>query len=330
MTTAEAATIRALATGCGHYLPERVMTNDELAARIDTSDEWITQRTGIKRRHVAADGELTSHLAIKAADRALAAAGRKASDIDAVVVATATPDQTFPATATRVQHGLGMGGGFAYDLQAVCAGFIYALANANGLILSQQADRVLVIGAETFSRILDWEDRSTCVLFGDGAGAIVLERVEATGAPGDRGVLGTCLHSDGAHNELLYVTGGPSSTGIAGHVRMEGREVFRHAVVKLADVAHEVMDKVGVGAAEVDWIVPHQANLRIIDSTARKAGIGMDRVVVTVHDHGNTSAASIPLALSVAVDDGRIQPGNLLLMEAIGGGLAWGSALLRW
>ncbi|MEO1773761.1 MAG: beta-ketoacyl-ACP synthase III [Pseudomonadota bacterium] len=329
MTTPTAA-IRARAVGCGHYLPERVVTNDELAARIDTSDDWITQRTGIKRRHVAAEGEMTSDLAIAAADRALRAAGRSAGDIDAIVLATATPDQTFPATATRVQHALGMRRGFAFDIHAVCAGFIYALSNANGLILSGQADRVLVIGAETFSRILDWNDRSTCVLFGDGAGALILERIDGTGGPADDGVLGTCLHSDGAHNELLYVSGGPSSTQVAGFVRMEGREVFRHAVVKLADVAHEVMDKVGIAAQDIDWIVPHQANLRIIDSTAKKTGIAMERVVVTVQDHGNTSAASIPLALSVAVGDGRIRRGQVLLMEAIGGGLAWGSALLRW
>ncbi|MEM6679012.1 MAG: beta-ketoacyl-ACP synthase III [Pseudomonadota bacterium] len=322
--------VRSRAISCGHYLPDRVMTNDELAARIDTSDDWITARTGIKQRHIAAEGELTSHLAVEAAQRALAAAGVSGGDLDALVLATATPDQTFPSTATRVQHAIGMRRGFAYDVQAACAGFVYALANANGLILSGQAERVLVVGAETFSRILDWDDRATCVLFGDGAGAVVLERTEGTGGPADRGVLGTCLHSDGQFNQLLYVSGGPSSSGLTGHVRMEGREVFRHAVVKLADVAHEVLDKAGVTSDAVDWIVPHQANLRIIDSTAKKTGISMEKVVVTVHDHGNTSAASIPLALSVAVSDGRIKPGQLLLMEAIGGGLAWGSALLRW
>ncbi|MEO1471401.1 MAG: beta-ketoacyl-ACP synthase III [Pseudomonadota bacterium] len=321
---------RSVATGCGHYLPERVITNEELARRIDTSDDWIVQRTGIRQRHVAADGQMTSDLATRAAERALDAAGRRAADIDAVVLATATPDQTFPATATRVQHALGMTRGFAYDLHAVCAGFIYALANANGLILSGQADRVLLIGAETFSRILDWDDRATCVLFGDGAGALVLERAEGTGEAADRGILGTCLHSDGAHNQLLYVSGGPSSTGMAGVVHMEGREVFRHAVVKLADVAHEVMAKTGVAADDIDWIVPHQANLRIIESTAKKTGIGMERVIVTVHDHGNTSAASIPLALATGVAEGRIRPGQLLLIEAIGGGLTWGSGLLRW
>ena len=322
--------MRARAVGCGHYLPSRLVTNDELAKRIDTTDEWIRTRTGILRRHVAADDEKTSDLAIAAARDALAAAGLSGADIDAIVLATATPDQTFPSTATRVQHAIGMRGGFAFDLHAVCAGFIYGVANANSMIISGMARRVLVIGAETFSRILDWNDRSTCVLFGDGAGAVVLEAAEGTGSTADRGVLGTCLHSDGALNNILYVSGGPSTTQDAGYLRMEGREVFRHAVVKLAEVADEVMEKVGVTGADVDWIVPHQANLRIIESTAKKTGVPMAKVVVTVHDHGNTSAASIPLALSIAVGDGRIQPGNLLLMEAIGGGLAWGSALLRW
>ncbi|GMG81682.1 ketoacyl-ACP synthase III [Paralimibaculum aggregatum] len=322
--------VRARAIGCGHYLPERVVTNEELARRIDTSDEWIRTRTGIRRRHIAAEGEKTSDLAIAAARAALANAGLTASSLDALVVATATPDQTFPSTATRVQYGIGMPNGFAFDIQAVCAGFIYALANANGLILSGQAKRVMVIGAETFSRILDWDDRSTCVLFGDGAGAVILEAAEGTGTAADRAVLATCLHSDGAHNRILYVSGGPSTTGLAGHLRMEGKEVFRHAVVKLAEVAEEVMAKAGVEGGELDWMVPHQANLRIIESTAKKAGLPMSKVVVTVQDHGNTSAASIPLALSTAVADGRIKPGHLLLMEGIGGGLAWGSALLRW
>ena len=253
-----------------------------------------------------------------------------AGQLDAIVLATATPDQTFPSTATRVQHALGMNQGFAFDIQAVCAGFIYALANANGLILSGMADRVMVIGAETFSRILDWEDRSTAVLFGDGAGALILERAEGTGATSDSGVLGTCLHSDGAHNRILYVSGGPSETRDAGVLKMEGREVFKHAVVKLAAVADEVMEKAGVTSDEIDWIVPHQANLRIIESTAKKAAIPMEKVIVTVQNHGNTSAASIPLALSCGIADGRIKPGQLLLMEAIGGGLAWGSALVRW
>ncbi len=326
--------VRARAIGCGHYLPARVVTNEELAARIDTSDDWIRTRTGIRRRHVAAEGEKTSDLAIAAARAALDNAGIPATELDALVVATATPDQTFPSTATRVQYGIGMANGFAFDLQAVCAGFIYALATANGMILSGQARRVMVIGAETFSRILDWDDRATCVLFGDGAGAVILEATEGTGSgPGsaaDRGVLATCLHSDGAHNRILYVSGGPSTTGQAGVLQMEGREVFRHAVVKLAEVAEEVVAKAGVSFAEIDWLVPHQANLRIIESTAKKAGLPMNKVVVTVQDHGNTSAASIPLALSTAVADGRIKPGDLLLMEGIGGGLAWGSALLRW
>lgn len=321
---------RAIAVGCGHYLPERVLTNDELSKTLDTSDEWIRTRTGIRRRHIAAEGERTSDMAVAAARRALDSAGLDRSDLDAVVLATATPDQTFPSTATRVQHALGMRRGFAFDIQAVCAGFIYALANANGLILSHQARRVLVVGAETFSRILDWEDRSTCVLFGDGAGAVVLEAADGVGGAQDRGVLGTCLHSDGAYNGVLYVSGGPSTTGAAGVLRMEGKEVFRHAVVKLAEVADEVMARVGVTSQDIDWIVPHQANLRIIENTAKKSGIPMERVIVTVQDHGNTSAASIPLALSTAVADGRIRRGDLLLMEGIGGGLAWGSALLRW
>ncbi|MEM7507461.1 MAG: beta-ketoacyl-ACP synthase III [Pseudomonadota bacterium] len=322
--------LRARAIGCGHYLPERVVTNDELAKRIDTSDEWIRTRSGIRQRHVAAEGQKTSDLAIPAAEQALRMAGIAASDIDALVIATTTPDQTFPSTATRVQSAIGMSGGYAFDIQAVCAGFMYALANANGLILSGMAERVLVIGAETFSRILDWEDRATCVLFGDGAGAVVLEAGKGDGTPADRGILGTCLHSDGAHNEILYVDGGPSGTQTTGSVRMQGREVFRHAVQKLAAVADEVMEKVGVDSGDIDWIVPHQANLRIIEGTAKKAGVPMEKVVVTVQHHGNTSAASIPLALSIAVDDGRIKPGHLMLMEGIGGGLAWGSALLRW
>ena len=322
--------VRAQAIGCGHYLPERILTNDDFAARLETSDDWIRSRTGIARRHIAAKGEMTSDLAVGAARAALAQAGIAADSLDALIVATATPDQTFPATATRVQHAIGMTGGFAFDIAAVCAGFIYGLSNATGLILSGQARRVMVIGAETFSRILDWEDRATCVLFGDGAGAVILEAGEGTGTAADRGVLATCLHSEGAHNRILHVSGGPSSTGAAGVVRMEGREVFRHAVVKLAEVAEEAMASVGVGGDDIDWVVPHQANLRIIESTAKKTGVGMDRVVVTVADHGNTSAASIPLALSVAVGDGRIRAGDLLLMEAIGGGLAWGAALVRW
>ena len=322
--------VRAIARGCGHYLPDRVVTNDELAARLDTSDEWIQTRTGIRQRFVAAEGQLTSDLATRAADAALSASGLKASDLDALIVATATPDQTFPSTATRVQHALGMSGGFAFDIQAVCAGFVYALGNANALIKSGMADRVMIVGAETFSRILDWQDRSTCVLFGDGAGAVILERNEGTGAPSDRGLLGTCLHSDGAHNRILFVSGGPSDTQDAGYLKMEGKEVFRHAVQKLAAVADEVMEQAGVQSDQIDWVVPHQANIRIIESTAKKAGVPMEKVIVAVAEHGNTSAASIPLALSAGVSDGRIRPGHLLLMEAIGGGLAWGGAVLRW
>ncbi|MEM7056711.1 MAG: beta-ketoacyl-ACP synthase III [Pseudomonadota bacterium] len=322
--------VRAVALGCGHYLPERVVSNDELAAKIDTSDEWIRTRTGIRQRHVAAEGQLTSDLASAAAQSALSNAGLDANDLDTIIVATATPDQTFPSTATRVQHNLGMTQGYAFDLQAVCAGFIYAMANANALVLSGMANRVMVIGAETFSRILDWEDRSTCVLFGDGAGAVILERQDCSGTADDRGVLGTCLHSDGTHNRILYVSGGPSETQTAGVLKMEGKEVFKHAVQKLAAVADEVMDKAGVDSGDIDWIVPHQANYRIIESTAKKAKIPMDKVIVTVAKHGNTSAASIPLALSSGLAEGRIRQGDLLLMEAIGGGLAWGSALLRW
>jgi len=322
--------VRAVALGCGHYLPDRVVTNDDLAERLDTSDEWIRTRTGIGQRHIAAEGQMTSDLATRAAQAALDQAGVAAADLDTIIIATATPDQTFPATATRVQHALGMAKGYAFDIQAVCAGFIYALANANALIQAGMAERVLVIGAETFSRILDWQDRATCVLFGDGAGAVILEAQPGTGQPSDRGVLATCLHSDGAHNRILYVSGGPSDTLSPGVLRMEGKEVFKHAVVKLAAVADEVMEKAHVTSQDIDWIVPHQANYRIIESTARKAGIPMDKVIVTVERHGNTSAASIPLALSAGVADGHIKQGDLLLMEAIGGGLAWGAALLRW
>jgi 3-oxoacyl-[acyl-carrier-protein] synthase-3 len=321
---------RAIAVGCGSYLPETVVTNDDLAQRVETSDEWITTRSGIKRRHFAAEGESTSDMAVSAARRALEMAGMSSGEIDLIVLATSTPDQTFPSTATRVQAALGMKSGAAFDVQAVCSGFIFALATADNFIRSGQSKAALVIGAETFSRILDWEDRSTCVLFGDGAGALVLKAAEGSGETTDRGILTTCLHSDGRHNQILYVDGGPSTSGVAGHVRMAGKEVFKHAVVKLADVAHEAMEKAGVTSEEIDWIVPHQANIRIIESTSKKAGVPMEKVVVTVQDHGNTSAASIPLALDVAVRDGRIKAGDLLLMEAIGGGLAWGSALLRW
>src|SRR6056297_186132 len=323
-------TRRAVAVGVGHYLPERVVENAEFEASLDTTDAWIRSRSGIERRHFAGEGETTSAMAVAAAQRALEAAGLAADDLDAVVVATSTPDLTFPSVATMVQDGLGMTGGFAFDVQAVCAGFVYALANANALILSGQATRVAVIGAETFSRIMDWTDRSTCVLFGDGAGALILEARDGDGTPADRGILATDLNSDGRYRDLLYVDGGVSTIGSAGVLRMQGREVFRHAVEKLAETAETALEKAGLTAEDVTWIVPHQANLRIITRTAQKMGVGMDRVVVTVQDHGNTSAASIPLALSVAVQDGRIKPGDLLVAEAIGGGLAWGSVVLRW
>ncbi len=321
---------RAVAIGCGHYLPERVVENAEFEKTLDTSDEWIRARTGIERRHFAAEGELTSDLAIKAARNALANAGIKARDLDAIVLATATPDQTFPSTATKLQHALAMNGGFAFDIQAVCAGFIYALSTANAMIIAGQAKRVLVVGAETFSRIMDWTDRGTCVLFGDGAGALILEAQQGEGVAADRGILSTDLHSDGAYNDLLYVDGGVSSTQTTGVLRMQGQEVFKHAVKKLVVTGEVAMDAAGVTAEDIDWVVPHQANLRIIARTAKKMGVSMDKIVQTVQDHGNTSAASIPMALSVAVQRGQIKPGNLLLMEAIGGGLAWGAATLRW
>jgi 3-oxoacyl-[acyl-carrier-protein] synthase-3 len=316
--------------GCGAYLPTRIVTNEELAKKVETSDEWIQQRTGIKQRHIAAEGEFTSHLAIQAAERALAHAGIKPSDLDLIVLATATPDETFPATATRVQAALGMVNGAAFDVQAVCAGFIYALSVADSLLKSGVASKALVIGAETFSRILDWHDRSTCVLFGDGAGAIVLAAEQGTGAPTDRGVLANALHSDGRHHDILYVDGGPSSTRSTGFLRMEGREVFKHAVVNMAAVVGEVLAKAGLAPADIDWLVPHQANKRIIDGTGRKLGLAADRIVLTVDKHANTSAASIPLALDTAVKDGRIKQGDLLLLEGIGGGLAWGASLVRW
>ncbi len=321
---------RAVVKGVGHYLPERVVPNSEFENWLDTSDEWITSRSGIKRRHFAADGELTSDLAIKAATAALEDSDMPAGQIDAIVLATSTPDHTFPSTATKVQAALGMTSGFAFDVQAVCAGFVFALANANALILSGQAKRVIVIGAETFSRIMDWEDRSTCVLFGDGAGALVLEATDLTGSSDDRGILATDLHSDGRYRDLLYVDGGVSSTQTTGVLKMEGREIFKHAVQKLAQTAHAALAKAGLGGADVDWVVPHQANLRIIKSTAQKMGVPMSHVVVTVHDHGNTSAASIPLAMSVGCAQGQIKEGDLLVAEAIGGGLAWGAVVLRW
>ncbi|TPE51475.1 beta-ketoacyl-ACP synthase III [Amaricoccus solimangrovi] len=323
-------TIRAVARGCGHYLPARVVENAEFAKTLDTSDEWIRTRTGIERRHFAAEGESTSDLAIAAARAALADGGLTGADIDAVVLATATPDNTFPSTAVKVQTAIGMTGGFAFDIQAVCAGFVFALAQADALLRSGAAKRILVIGAETFSRILDFTDRATCVLFGDGAGALILEAEEQPGGPGDRGLLATDLHSDGRYAGLLYVDGGPSTTGTAGVVRMSGQEVFKHAVIKLAETGTAALARAGLTRADVDWLVPHQANLRIMTMTAHKLGVPMERVVVTVQDHGNTSAASIPLALSVANSEGRIARGDVVLMEAIGGGLAWGAAVLRW
>jgi 3-oxoacyl-[acyl-carrier-protein] synthase-3 len=322
-------TRRAVVRGVGHYLPERVVPNSEFEKTLDTSDEWIVARTGIERRHFAAEGETTSAMAANAARNALSVAGLSPDDIDAIVLATSTPDLTFPSAATMVQAELGMSGGFAFDLQAVCAGFVFALANANALIISGQANRVLVIGAETFSRIMDWTDRGTCVLFGDGAGALVLEAQEGAGTSDDRGILSTDLNSDGRYRDILYVDGGVATQN-TGHLRMQGKEVFRHAVEKLAKTAHAALDKAGLGHEDVDWVVPHQANLRIIKSTAQKLGTPMEKVVVTVQDHGNTSAASIPLALSVANQQGRFKPGDLLVAEAIGGGLAWGAVVLRW
>ncbi len=323
-------TIRAVVRGVGHYLPERVVENVEFEKTLETTDEWIRARTGIERRHMAAEGETTSMLAIAAAKAALLDAGMTADEIDTIVVATSTPDLTFPSVGTMVQAGLEMRHGFAYDIQAVCAGFVYALTNANGLILSGQAKRVMVIGAETFSRLMDWEDRGTCVLFGDGAGAVILEAQEGAGTTADRGILSTDLNSDGRHRDLLYVDGGVSSNGETGKLRMQGNAVFRHAVSKLAETAHTALDKAGLTSSDVDWIVPHQANLRIISATAEKMGLSMEKVVVTVQDHGNTSAASIPLALSVGKQRGQIKEGDLIVTEAIGGGLAWGSVVLRW
>ncbi len=322
-------TIRAVVKGVGHYLPERVVPNSEFEATLETSDEWIRARSGIERRHFAAEGETTSALAINAATAALKDAGMVPDDLDAIVVATSTPDLTFPSAATMVQAGLGMTRGFAFDVQAVCAGFVFALANANALIVSGQAERVLVIGAETFSRLMDWTDRGTCVLFGDGAGALVLQAEKGTGEVSDQGILATDLNSDGRHRDILYVDGGVS-THTTGHLRMQGKEVFRHAIEKLAKTANTALDKLGLAGSDVDWIVPHQANIRIIQGTAKKMGLPMENVIVTVQDHGNTSAASIPLALSVGKERGQLKPGDLIVTEAIGGGLAWGSVVLRW
>jgi 3-oxoacyl-[acyl-carrier-protein] synthase-3 len=322
--------IRSVVLGCGSYLPERILTNAELAAKVATSDEWIVQRTGIRERHIAAQGEFTSHLAIKAAQAALAHAGVDAQSIDLIVLATSTPDNTFPATAVSVQNALDIHHGAAFDLQAVCTGFIYALASADNFLRSGAFKRALVIGAETFSRILDWNDRGTCVLFGDGAGAIVLDAQPQSGIAPGRGVLTTHLRSDGRHKSKLYVDGGPSSSQTVGHLRMEGREVFKHAVGMITDVIVDAFKANGITAEDIDWFVPHQANKRIIDASAHKLHIAPQKVVLTVDRHGNTSAASIPLALAVASADGRLKKGDLVLLEAMGGGFTWGSALLRW
>ena len=318
-------TIKSVIIGTGSALPRTIVTNAELAARVDTSDEWIVERTGIRQRHIAEPDETTATLGAEAARAALAAAGLAASDIGMIVLATATPDNTFPATATKVQALLGIDDCVAFDVGAVCSGFLYALTVADTMLRAGQAKHALVIGAETFSRILDWEDRATCVLFGDGAGAIVLSAENG----GDRGVLASKLHAQGCYGEMLYVDGGPSTTGTVGHVRMQGREVFRHAVTNLAAVLGEVLDQAGLAADAIDWVVPHQANLRIIDATARKLNLAPGRVVVTVDRHANTSAASVPLALDVAVRDGRIKPGDLVALEAMGGGFTWGAALVR-
>ncbi len=322
--------IRSVVAGTGSYLPEKILTNNDLEKMVDTTDEWIIERTGIKRRHIAADDEVTSDLAVKAANKALASAGINADQIDLIVLATSTADQTFPSTATTVQRKLGITKGAAFDVQAVCSGFVYALTTADNFIKAGQAKNALVIGAEIFSRILDWEDRTTCVLFGDGAGAVVLTATAGVGDNTDQGILSSRIHSDGRYNDLLYVDGGVSSTGTIGHLRMKGREVFRHAVVNLASVVGEVLEDCGMVSADIDLIVPHQANKRILDGTARKLNVPLDKVVITVEDHANTSAASIPLALDVAVKDGRITRGDILILEAMGGGFTWGACLLRW
>lgn len=321
---------RSVVAGCGAYLPERIVTNQELAKRVDTSDEWIVKRTGIRTRHIAAENQKTSDLALAASQDALEHAGIKASDLDLIVLATATPDHTFPSTATTVQSSLGMTGGAAFDVQAVCSGFVYAINIADNFIRLSQADNVLVVGAETFSRILDWEDRATCVLFGDGAGALVLKGEDGGGDNTDRGVLSNCLHSDGRYHNLLYVDGGPSATQTVGHLRMEGREVFKHAVKNLSNVIGEALDLAGLAPEDVDWLVPHQANQRIISSTARKLGVGDEKIIMTVERHANTSAASIPLALKDAVSNGRISSNDVLVLEAMGGGFTWGANVIRW
>jgi 3-oxoacyl-[acyl-carrier-protein] synthase-3 len=315
--------------GCGGYLPERIVTNAELAKTLDTSDEWIVQRTGISERHIAAPGQLTSDLAVRAARKALEAAQIEPNEVDLIVLATATPDNTFPATAAKVQAQLGIKKGAAFDVQAVCTGFIYALATADNFIKAGQAKTALVIGAETFSRILDWKDRGTCVLFGDGAGAVVLRAAPSNGSASERGTLSTHLHTDGSGYDLLYVDGG-ISTGTNGFLRMEGKEVFKHAVTRLAEVVDEALTANGLRASDIDWLVPHQANRRIIDAMGKKLGLAKEKVVLTIDRHANTSAASVPLALAEAAGDGRIQPGQLVLLEAMGGGLTWGAALVRW
>lgn len=319
--------IRSVIRGSGSALPARVVSNADLASEVETSDEWIVERTGIRQRYIAGEGETTSTLATEAARRALSAAGIDAKAVDLIVLATATPDQTFPATATIVQHELGCNGGIAFDVAAVCSGFLYAMATADSMLRTGMAQVALVIGAETFSRILDWEDRTTCVLFGDGAGAIVLEAQDV--AEDGPGLLATRLHADGAHNQLLYVDGGPSTTGTVGHLRMKGREVFRHAVVNLAEVLKETLDQAGFSSNDIDWVVPHQANARILDATARKLGLPIEKVIVTVDQHANTSAASVPLAYDTAARDGRIKPGDLVMFEAMGGGFTWGATLAR-
>ncbi|WP_022727445.1 beta-ketoacyl-ACP synthase III [Fodinicurvata sediminis] len=321
---------RSHAIGCGSYLPSRIITNADLEKTLDTTDSWIRDRTGIAQRHVAAEGEKTSDLAVEAACKALDYAGLPASEVDLIVCATSTPDETFPATATRVQYRLGIRQGAAFDVQAVCSGFVYALAVADNFIRTGMARNVLVIGAETFSRILDWSDRGTCVLFGDGAGALLLQSRPATGEADEPGILSTHIYSDGQHHDALYVDGGPSSTGTVGHLRMQGREVFRHAVVRMSEAVDAALEKNGLKDSDIDWLVPHQANVRIIDSMAKRLGLPSERVVVSVDRHANTSAASIPLALCEAVEDGRIEKGDLILMDAMGGGFTWGSALLRW
>ncbi len=322
--------LRAQVLSCGGYLPARVMSNEDISKLVDTSDEWIRQRTGIRERRLAADGELTSDLGVKAAEQALERAGLAANDLDVIICATSTPDETFPATATSIQAALGMTRGAAFDLQAVCSGFVYGLSVADSFIRCGQAETVMVLGAETFSRLVDWSDRSTCVLFGDGAGAMIMRRTESAGSAKDPGVLSTHIYSDGRHHDALYVDGGPSSTGTTGHLRMDGREVFRHAVVRMAEAIDAALSANRLTPGDIDWLVPHQANARIIDAMAKRLNLPADRVVLTVDRHANTSAASIPLALAEATADGRIQRGDLILIEAMGGGFTWGSALIRW